>query len=121
MSQEHHRLADVAAVATLGLGAYFLWKKFAHPAGPPHPDDVMMCLQTKPTWPLSECQQRLQDLKNAAATARKQIAAITAGRSDYLQLGNTDAVRQIDQQAAPWQLALVQHQQDYFNLTGSSI
>jgi hypothetical protein len=120
-SEHHHQLADLAAVATLGLGAYFLWKKFHHPAPAPHPDDVMMCLQAKPNWGLPQCQQRLHDLKDAAVKARNQLAAITAGRDRWIELGNIDMVKQIDAQAGPWQLALDGLQHDYFNLTGSQL
>jgi hypothetical protein len=116
------KTSEILAAGGLAAGAYLLWRQ-SHAmaaAAAPHPSEVDACLTNKPNWTMGQCQQRLTDLKSAAASARAQLAVILAPRAGLVAAGPNYAsqVAAIDQAASPWQTALAQHQQDYFNLTG---
>lgn len=119
------KATEVLVLGGLAAGAFLLWRETQAlaAAAAPHPSDVDACLTSKPGWTMGQCQQRLSDLKTAAAAAKAQLAVILAPRAALVAAGASYApqVAAIDQQAGPWQVALAQHQQDYFNLTGSQL
>lgn len=104
----------------LGVGAVYLFSKLsgAGVAAPLALDDVAACRRMKPNWTDGVCTDRLADLKAAFNGAKAQLGVITAARAAYVQAGNTAQVIAIDKAAAPWQTAIQQHAQDYWNLTG---
>lgn len=112
-------LQNALLIGGAGIGAWWLFTKMGPGAvsAPAVLDDAAMC-KFRPDWSPGQCAQRLTELRTAHANAKGQLAQLMARRQAWIAAGDMGQVVATDKAAAPWQTALQQHAQDYWNLTG---